>query len=81
MTTTQKEQAIQATAAELRMSESEVRTVVSSFDANRAALGRAQAGAAVSPKHLGGGWYLLPNGTKVQGKAAAVEAIAALSNE
>lgn len=27
------------------------------------------------PKHVGGGWYELPNGERVQGKAAAQEAM------
>lgn len=30
-------------------------------------------------KHVGGGWYLLPNGEKVQGKDEAVEALAGLN--
>jgi hypothetical protein len=30
-------------------------------------------------KHVGGGWYELPNGTRIQGKAAAEEALAALN--
>ncbi|WP_053601047.1 hypothetical protein [Bacillus sp. FJAT-18017] len=33
----------------------------------------------VGLKHLGGGWYLLPNGEKVQGKEEAEEALANLN--
>lgn len=77
--TTIKARAIAATAAELRLSEVTVQMVVSAYDANRAALKRANAGAAVKPKELGGGWYLLPDGRKVQGKAAAEQAMRELS--
>lgn len=68
-----KEQAIAATAAELRVSEVTVRMIVSTYDATRAAYRRASSGATVKPKALGGGWYLLPNGERVQGKAKAAE--------
>lgn len=30
-------------------------------------------------KHVGGGWYELPNGTRIQGKAAAEKALADLN--
>lgn len=33
------------------------------------------------PKHLGKGWYELPDGSQVQGKKNALEAMAALKNE
>lgn len=33
------------------------------------------------PKHLGGGWYMLPNDEKVQGKEEAMEAMKALEGE
>ena len=29
-----------------------------------------------APKHVGGGWYELPDGTRVQGKEAALKAMA-----
>ena len=31
-------------------------------------------------EHVGGGWYELPNGEKVQGKEAALAALAALED-
>ncbi len=81
---TNKELAIEHTAAELRMSTSEVRTVVNTFDSKRAAIVRIKKGkkvkdealtkaveAQAQPKHTGGGWYLMPDGTKVKGKKAA----------
>ena len=32
--------------------------------------------AKAAPKHVGGGWYELPDGTRVQGKEAALKAMA-----
>ena len=29
----------------------------------------------IEPKHIGGGWYELPGGERIQGKDAAVEAL------
>lgn len=81
MSDTIKEHAISATAAELRLSETTVRMVVGSYDAARKALGRAKSGAKVRPKSVGGGWYLLPNGERVQGKAKAEQAMKALADE
>ena len=67
MSKTIKDRAISLTASKLRLSDSQVRNVVDTYEASRSSVNRDPDG----PKSLGGGWYLMPNGDKVQGKKAA----------